>query len=184
MTHSEQENTMSARLWEFVKKTYAQPGVADSCLRLQDCFDIDVSLLLFVSWYAANGGVLSKDQITALDEYCTAWRSRIIKPLREQRREWKGSDGPWYESAKSLEVEAERLMLAELEAHASREETLSDSGSSNDIGERLIANFQAFAAFMEAKPHSQPRVFTAEGQRELSALAALIGSTQNSFDLN
>lgn len=177
MTQSEQENTMSARLWEFVQKTYAQPGVAESCLRLQDSFDMDVSLLLFVSWRAANGELLSKDQITALDEQCTAWRSRIIKPLREQRRELKGSDGPWYESAKLLEVEAERLMLAELEAHSSRGAALSDSGSSNAIGEPLIANFQAFAAFMEAKPESQTRAFSAEGQRELSALTALIAST-------
>lgn len=175
---------MSAQLWEFVQNTYAQPGVAERCLRLQDSFDIDVSLLLFVSWCAANGRVLSKAQITALDEQCAAWRTRVIKPLREQRREWKGSDGPWYESAKFLEVEAERLMLVELEAHSNRGAALSGSGSSNDIGERLLANFQAFAAFMEAKAESQARAFAEDGQSELSALAALIASTQNSCDLN
>ncbi len=54
--------------WRFSLATYRKPGVATACLALQDECGVDVNLMLFLLWLAANGRQLSVDNIKELDQ--------------------------------------------------------------------------------------------------------------------
>ena len=48
-------SSSSARpLWDFSLEVYGRPKVAETCLRLQDEFGVDVPVLLFAAWLAAE----------------------------------------------------------------------------------------------------------------------------------
>ena len=49
--------------WDFSLALYRKPGVAAACLRLQDGPGLDVNLLLYACWTAANGAGLAAPQI-------------------------------------------------------------------------------------------------------------------------
>lgn len=99
--------------WDFSLVLYAKPGVADSCLRLQDGLGLDVNLLLYACWTAAKGGSRpSPDGWRRLVDETTAWRLRVVEPLRGVRRFLKDAEAmPWSaalrERIKTLELDAE-----------------------------------------------------------------------------
>lgn len=73
--------------WDFSACVYARPGVTDACLRMQDEFGLDVNLLLFCLWSAAQGpGRLSSDDLAELDQQISEWQSSTVQPLRAMRR--------------------------------------------------------------------------------------------------
>jgi uncharacterized protein (TIGR02444 family) len=123
MTQSRSD--LEADGWAFALHLYAQPGVADACLKLQDEAGVDVMMALMVVFAAVRHRVLlTPAEIRELDEACRPWREQIVHPLRAIRTRLKAGPSPAPGSAtepfrttiKAAELAAERLqnqLLAE-----------------------------------------------------------------------
>ena len=132
--------------WAFSLDLYARPGVAASCLRLQDEGGLDVNLLLLCCWIARSGrGRLSEAEIAAAEARAAPFRRDVIEPLRAVRRGLKKLP-----DAASLSLYAE---LKQIELRAEREEQrmllASELGSPHDAGradDDLVANLHLYLA--------------------------------------
>jgi uncharacterized protein (TIGR02444 family) len=105
--------------WAFALALYGKPGVAESCLLLQDQFGVDVNVLLIALYCAAKGaGVPSQPWLRAADDSIADLRAKVIMPLRQARRDIKGlvEASEQTESirkrVKGLELEGEQLEQA------------------------------------------------------------------------
>ena len=114
---------MCADLWSFALSTYARPGVEAACLHLQEQ-GADVCLLLCGAWLEQRGVALDPQRVQALQQLARPWRTEVIEPLRQVRIQWRAmaqQDEPLAmlrERVKTLELDAERVLLARLEALA------------------------------------------------------------------
>jgi uncharacterized protein (TIGR02444 family) len=112
--------------WRFSLNFYRQTGVAEACIALQDDCGVDVNLMLFLLWLAANGRQLSLDNIRELDQAVRTWRDLTIIPIREIRRKLKaaptlvdaGKQEALRTKVKAVELEAERLQQEALYARS------------------------------------------------------------------
>jgi uncharacterized protein (TIGR02444 family) len=105
-------------LWRFSLAFYARPGVAATCLELQDRAGHDVNLLLYACWLGLSGrGRLTAQSLVAAEDAARPWREAVIAPIRAARRAVKqqGAAPELYEQAKALELAAERGALSRLE---------------------------------------------------------------------
>src|SRR5471032_958989 len=107
----------AAELWAFSLEFYARPGIAETCLRLQDAHGLDVNLLLLCCWLGSSGrGRLSEADLAAAEARAAQWRQAVIVPLRAIRRALKPMNAALYEAVKRVELDAEReeqsLLLA------------------------------------------------------------------------
>src|ERR1700740_120185 len=117
MTEQPSEKATDTPFWRFSLTFYRQAGVAEACIALQDDCCVDVNLMLFLLWLAANGRQLSLDNIKELDQAVRTWRDLTIIPIREIRRKLKhappllvaGKQEAWRTKVKAVELEAERL---------------------------------------------------------------------------
>lgn len=113
-------------LWDWALEVYRAEGVADACLHLQDTAGQNVPLMLWAAWTAATGRMLDDDAIEAACDCARAWDNSAIGPIRAVRRALKGpipdidnaAREALRESVKSLELAAERHLLAGLGALA------------------------------------------------------------------
>lgn len=111
---------MQADLWTFAITLYAQPGVADDCLALQDQ-GADVCLLLCGAWLEQRGVARNADAVGHLREIAEHWSSTVVTRLRELRRAWRAeahADADLTqlrEAIKGLELQAERVLLGRLQ---------------------------------------------------------------------
>jgi uncharacterized protein (TIGR02444 family) len=103
--------------WRFSLRFYRQPGVADTCIALQDRCGVDVNILLFFLWLATMLREVPPDVAKAVCAFAAPWRDGVVAPLRAIRRGLKeGSrlvDHPVAEEfrarIKAIELESERL---------------------------------------------------------------------------
>lgn len=106
-----------SNLWEFAVALYGRPGVAPSCLRLQDEAGLDIPLLLFSLWAArARGVALTPEDLAAIDRIVAPWREDIVAPLRAVRRRLK--QGPSPAPSPGTEALRDKLKKVELGAEA------------------------------------------------------------------
>lgn len=112
-----------AGFWAFSLDFYARPGVAESCLALQDRHGADVNILLLCCWLGWSGwGRLSREALARAEAGVAAWRGEIVERLRALRRALKGmpvggAPALRREIARlelAAEREAQRLLLAAL----------------------------------------------------------------------
>ena len=112
--------------WAFALHLYAQPGVADACLRLQDEAGVDVMMLLMIVFAGVRHRVLlTASEIRELDEVCRPWREQIVHPLRAIRTRLKSgplpapnaATEPFRSTIKTAELAAERLQNQLLAEH-------------------------------------------------------------------
>ncbi len=103
------------QLWPFALALYRQPGISTHCLGLQQCWSVDVNLLLAGCWLAAGGRIWSRADVDACHATWQSWRGECILPLRAVRRYLKQRDAALYEQTLALELEAERRQLEGLE---------------------------------------------------------------------
>lgn len=114
---------MCADLWSFALSTYARPGVEAACLRLQEQ-GADVCLLLCGAWLERRGVAHTPERVQALQQLARPWRVQVVEPLRQMRVQWRALAqqdtqlASLREQVKTLELEAERTLLARLEALA------------------------------------------------------------------
>lgn len=106
-------------LWTFSLEVYAQQGVQQECLALQDEFGVDVNLLLFFSYAGAVEGIrLGEREIAEASQFVSDWHGEVVRGLRAVRRSLKtvAAQTPLAEPASILrtyvqaaELEAERI---------------------------------------------------------------------------
>ncbi|MEJ1158290.1 TIGR02444 family protein [Prosthecomicrobium sp. N25] len=109
------------KVWTDMVALYGAPGVGDLCLALQDAFDADVPLLLFLVLADAAGEGLDAAGRATLHAAAADWRALAVVPLRGLRRALKGRTTSPAEEAfrrmvKAAELEAERIEVERLAA--------------------------------------------------------------------
>ena len=149
-------------LWEFSLKLYAEPGVAASCLSLQNRHGFDVNLVLFCIWSGFRHGELTDDLLKTALETSDRWRETVVQPLRSLRTRLKRDLAESaYSSSSEISALRERIETAELDAERIQQQEL----------EKLIV------------PATGKRTAYSVGEcssrRNLDKLAASLGATLN-----
>jgi uncharacterized protein (TIGR02444 family) len=138
--------------WRFSLHVYRQAGVGEACIALQDQCGVDVNLLLFLLWLAANRRQLSGQNVADLDAAVRDWRELTIVPIRDVRRRLKGAatlveankQEGLRTKIKAVEIEAERLQQEALYGR-SRSSSL---GRDGDPRIAARANIAAYAQIL------------------------------------
>jgi uncharacterized protein (TIGR02444 family) len=146
--------------WRFSVKFYAEPGVAQACIDLQDQAGVDVNLLFFLLWNAAQGRALNDAEVKELDRSFGAWRDLAVVPLRELRRALKSPPTAVAPDAaegfrtriKAVELEAERLQQEAMYALARSGRLGQRADSKVDAARRSVAAYQAHLRPFPAGP--------------------------------
>ena len=141
--------------WRFSLSFYRQAGVAEACIALQDDCGVDVNLMLFLLWLAANGRQVSLENIKELDQTVRSWRDLTIIPVREVRRKLKaaptlveaGKQEAFRSKIKAIELEAERLQQEALYARS----RLTPRGSEARPPAAARANLAAYERVLGAR---------------------------------
>jgi uncharacterized protein (TIGR02444 family) len=146
--------------WRFSVKFYAEPGVAQACIDLQDQAGVDVNLLFFLLWNATQRKALSSTEVGELDKNFGAWRDLAVVPLRELRRALKSP--PAAVTPDAAEGFRTRIKTVELEAERLQQEAMYSLAQSGRIGQtaetaveaarRSVAAYQAHLRPFPAKP--------------------------------
>ena len=114
---------MHTDLWNHALALYARPGVEAACLDLQ-ALGGDVCLLLCATWLQARGIAVLDERAQALREVAGPWQRDVVAPLRSLRQQWRtAAQGDVQlallrEHVKGLELQAEKTLLARLQAQA------------------------------------------------------------------
>ena len=112
-------------LWEFSLKLYAEPGVAASCLSLQNRHGFDVNLVLFCIWSGFRHGELTDDLLKTALETSDRWRETVVQPLRSLRTRLKRDlTESAYSSSSEISALRERIKTAELDAERIQQQEL------------------------------------------------------------
>lgn len=114
MEREVRETDAAGALWDFAVRLYAEPGVSEACLVLQDRFGVDVPLLLWAAWLGEGADAAA---LRAGDRAVGPWRARAVRPVRALRRHLRhavaGLDEDaqqgWRGSVKRLEIDAEKI---------------------------------------------------------------------------
>ena len=112
-----------SQFWTFSLAFYGCAEVAEACLRLQDEASVDVNVMLYLLFLAANGKRIDSPALERIEAAAVEWRDAIVRPLRGVRRRLKSSVGPFEaeqtaalrSDVKAIELEAERLQQLMLE---------------------------------------------------------------------
>ncbi|MEM8563771.1 MAG: TIGR02444 family protein [Pseudomonadota bacterium] len=123
--------------WDFSIALYEQPGVAASCIEAQDGWGADVNMLLFLAWRSQSGIPLQFEAIASLDAEISSWRSQVVTPIRELRRQLKAVPG----------TEASRTLIQQAELAAERAQQ--DMMYSHTAASGLINNEQGLRAHLD-----------------------------------
>jgi uncharacterized protein (TIGR02444 family) len=107
-------------LWDWTLAAYAQAGVPEACLTLQDRHGQNTSLLLWAVWAEAADPVL----LARAADVARRWEALTLVPVRAVRRALKpafdgvadGDREALREDVKAVELRAERVLMEALEA--------------------------------------------------------------------
>lgn len=112
---------MPSDLWSFTLDFYARPGVERACLELQ-ASGANVCLMLCGAWLTTRGIACNTERAREIGQLAAPWHDNVVRPLRELRTRWRDGAqrdaqlGLLREQVKALELEAERELIARLEA--------------------------------------------------------------------
>ena len=115
---TDKSGNAGARLWRYALAAWRTPGVEACALKLQDNFALPVALLLVGGWLGSRGYPPQPALAQQLAQVAGDWETQRLGPLRALRRH-AGQRGQWAEWKRLLqdaELEAERLLLEEMEA--------------------------------------------------------------------
>jgi len=104
--------------WSFTVGLYGKPGVASALIGLQDRLGLDVNMLLYCCWAGADGRLLSREDLKAVEAVAEPWQSEVVRPLRALRRRLKGGFAPlpadrvesYRKRVNELEIEGEHIV--------------------------------------------------------------------------
>lgn len=129
-------------LWDWSLQAWKAAGVETAGLDLQDAQGQNLPLMLWAAWCAQTGRAPDADDIEAACDTARVWQETAVAPLRAVRRQLK-SRIPDFDDAdreairaqvKAIELDAERRLLAALEALAP-----AASGAARPVLPALIA---------------------------------------------
>ena len=149
------EISIEDRSWAFALAIYAEPGVSEACLRLQDEAGVDVMLLLAVAFAARRGIALSASDISAMDAACRPWREQVVRPLRALRIALKS--GPLPAPNEASEKLRSQIKLSELQAERLACDLLASWMQSRAGTSRAIAAEEFVAALGQVVDQALPR---------------------------
>jgi uncharacterized protein (TIGR02444 family) len=154
---SETETKASAQgspFWRFSLQFYRQPGVADACIALQEEAGVDVNLLLFLLWHAAQQRQFAAAEVDWIESKICEWRDATVVPLRSVRRALKVP--PPLVTGARAEAFRIRIKAVELEAERLQQEAMYELAPAVPPGQRASSadeaargNLAAYAAALE-----------------------------------
>ncbi|CAN7733079.1 TIGR02444 family protein [Variovorax sp. LjRoot290] len=159
-----------------VLRVYAQPGVAEACLLLQDRAGVDVVVLLHAMYlFAAKGIALDEQALASAEARVGSWRREVIAPLRALRAALK----PGFAGLPPTSVEQTRqkIMAAERDAEFAAVAALCGNAethrhgsipATDSAGPLLARVLRLYAA--NAPPASQHDVAVEAAVRRLQSL--------------
>ena len=111
-------------LWPFALELYGRPGVEAAMLELQDAHGQCVPYLLWALWLDASGRPADPALLGVGAVMARGWQDVAVAPLRDVRRKLKApfqamqtrDQQRLRERVKTLELDAERMLLRMLEA--------------------------------------------------------------------
>jgi uncharacterized protein (TIGR02444 family) len=175
MTMSETTPAQGSPFWRFSLRFYREPGVADACIALQEEAGIDVNLLLFLLWHAAQAHRLSGNEVVALEQKIGGWREATVIPLRTLRRTLKSP--PALVAAPIAEAFRTRIKAAELEAERLQQEAMYDLARETLLGEAASSSQQAAEANVAAYAQMRGVTFAEGAVKTLLAATAKFATT-------
>ncbi len=139
--------------WAFSLALYQQPDVAPACLALQDDHGLDVNLLLFACYCAAQGQALSTANARVVDDGIAAWRDGLVGPVRALRRRARDEFGEVdvRDALLAAELAAERVQQNRMWELAG---SLDLDAGSGEVGAVLRGNLAAIATVASVEPQT------------------------------
>ncbi len=151
------------RFWAFSLEVYGGEGAAPACLALQDRHRLNVNVLLYCCWLAAEGAApLSAEDIARIEAAIAPWHEAVIAPLRAVRDRLKtGVEGIPGSDAAALR---RRVLDVELDAERMEQRLLVQARS---LGPAVLlaprraraaaANVQTYLAMRRLAPDAEDR---------------------------
>lgn len=130
----------------FCESAWAAPGVEAACLELQDSHGADAALALLALYLAGRGRAADEGAARKARAAAADWTPHVTAHLRAARRALKARDGELYRAALALELDAERALLARLDAIAAT----APEASAGGLAEANLAALIGAAADSEA----------------------------------
>ncbi|WP_083007671.1 TIGR02444 family protein [Halomonas sp. GT] len=109
------QRLQQAPLWDFALTFYAQPGVEQACLILQDSAEVDVCELLVHGWLYQHGLQASPRALAVERKARERWQQSVTAVLRQLRRDLKP------QAAMNKDIAELRKTLQQAELQAERE---------------------------------------------------------------
>ena len=134
--------------WRFSLRFYRQPGVADACIALQEQAGVDVNLLLFLLWHAAQKRALSRADVAELERRIAPWRNMTVIPLRTMRRALKSP--PTLVAGARAELFRTKIKAVELEAERLQQEAMHELVRASPCGREAPSTHAAARANVAA----------------------------------
>lgn len=151
-------------LWEFSLSVYGKSGVPNACLTLQNRHGLDVNLVLFCLWLAADSRCLAGAEVEEAIALSNAWRQKMISPLRVLRTDMK--EWPSEESVSAFSRRADfeelrnKVKAAELEAERWQQHMLTSlAGRSEASEDDCLLGFSASLDLITAQSKSRERAW-------------------------
>ena len=130
--------------WDFSIRVYAESGVAEACLALQNRLGADINVVLYCLWVAQQGcGRFTRPQLRESLDRVATWRDDVILPLRTLRNRLK--EGIGSVPADHSEIVRSTVKRAELDAEHAEQLFLASL-----MPESSNPNMQPEAAAMDA----------------------------------
>lgn len=134
-------------------RLYAEPGIADALLHLQENYAIDVPFYLAVLHAVKTDHHIGEKAMLALYGEVRAWRERVIIPLRDVRKAlkvhaWARQDETraFRETIKCAELNAEEIEVMALASLIPQYFSHDSTDGKPDILEVSLALLNAFAS--------------------------------------
>jgi uncharacterized protein (TIGR02444 family) len=163
MTNADTTPAQGSPFWRFSLQFYRQPAVADACIALQEEAGVDVNLLLFLLWHAAQQRAFSPSEIAAIEARIGPWREATVVPLRAVRRALKSP--PALVAPATAEAFRTRIKAVELEAERLQQEAMYELAHDPEKWEPVFGKDHAQTQSAQASPLGRELPSTTEAAR-------------------
>lgn len=149
--------------WRFSLRLYAQPGVPEACLTLQDKYGADVNVLFFLLYLASRRRCVDRADVLRINGHTKPWREQVVQPLRAVRRALKDGVAPVPTPASTVlrnaikreELHAERLQQETLERAFPLDNTGTGAVPEAPVATTAAGNLSAYAACLRKFPQAE-----------------------------
>jgi uncharacterized protein (TIGR02444 family) len=147
------DTAMTTPIWDFVLNYYGRKGVSEALIGLQDSQGIDVNMLLFLMWMAAQKKSVAAGDVKLVSETSHPWQRSVVVPIRGVRRLLKDNAplvaadaaAAFRKKVQAIELEGEQLQLNAMAALAAKL-TPASAGSAEDAARQSIKAFEGATA--------------------------------------